>query len=761
MASYIATGPDGQKYKITAPDNATTADLTAYAQKNFSALPKKEPAQPTTNKPSFVDRMLEPRAQSNRPFINPTVSEQAGVGWKELGTGARQLALQAGLPTGDKPEDLAKQSADLESKERGGIIGWIARQGGQFPLYMVGGPESKMAKAVGEAVLPNAGRLAKVMAQGGWGGVKAGTMSGALAPSSDPNQTLKERGVDTAISGAAGGVLGAAGVGATAGMGKALSRKVPGAITGEQAKDITAMTKHGAGSIPKDPGMAQEKMLGAAESAKNRSIQAATGASNPATSAYQLTRRATDAVGRGVAKLNGVAANLYRRAEIPAERVVYNDKEGSRAIVGAAMAAQKDGVKLGPELTKMVDELTGVDKQALGNAKLADKAKTLSDKIEAHKTIPDLHKREEEINGLRKEVHDLLKASTEPDDTLGQKRLELINKRIEQASAKLSRAKTALEKLKEGAERKAGIIGLEAKTAMAGATQKKALTVRDLIKMDKRLNGLKYGASEAERGHYEAIQSEIQKQIVEHAPDVAGDYMRAKGNYRVLTKMLKGETAKSLGIGKAFMEAVHGSMSDDPKLAEASYRNALTSIKGIEGKITSKEQLSLLRELLPQEQYGKIIGDLINSKTRTFDPQAIKDFEPLFKNIVSLSGIKGEQPNVAYAELKRIATLMSQTTGAKRLPPEQIRNGKMIFTRLVNGLKFALAGAHGNVGSAFAISHGAEALEGGLPALEGRVKGLRNYMQPAQKPLLALPGASRIGGAIGTAGDATGRDLQK
>ena len=99
MASYIATGPDGQKYKITAPDNATTADLTAYAQKNFSALPKKEPAQPTTNKPSFVDRMLEPRAQSNRPFINPTVSEQAGVGWKELGTGARQLALQAGLPT--------------------------------------------------------------------------------------------------------------------------------------------------------------------------------------------------------------------------------------------------------------------------------------------------------------------------------------------------------------------------------------------------------------------------------------------------------------------------------------------------------------------------------------------------------------------------------------------------------------------------------------------------------------------------------------
>lgn len=36
MAQYVVTSPDGQKYRITAPDNAAQADVMAYAQKQFS-----------------------------------------------------------------------------------------------------------------------------------------------------------------------------------------------------------------------------------------------------------------------------------------------------------------------------------------------------------------------------------------------------------------------------------------------------------------------------------------------------------------------------------------------------------------------------------------------------------------------------------------------------------------------------------------------------------------------------------------------------
>ena len=44
MASYNITSPDGQTYKINAPDDATQEQVLAYAQKNFS-MAKVSPAE--------------------------------------------------------------------------------------------------------------------------------------------------------------------------------------------------------------------------------------------------------------------------------------------------------------------------------------------------------------------------------------------------------------------------------------------------------------------------------------------------------------------------------------------------------------------------------------------------------------------------------------------------------------------------------------------------------------------------------------------
>lgn len=696
MPTYSLTGPDGKNYSIDGPEGATREQVIAKIKERQGNIPPTQKNQdPDITKAAMP--LMAPVLVAARGIANPVDTI------KDLGEGVKNI-----------PRDIASRMA----KDRASIVGDLTEAVEKPGLW-------NTPKNIGSAALTLGGSVMNPInsaVENTYGRLANKATGGSVSP--EVASLLPELAIPF-------------------NMGRGAVKTLSKEVSGEQAKDIAAMSKHGAGEIPKDPEAAQRLMMGAAKSAQGNAIQSATGAS-PATSAYQATRTAVDAVSRGVAKLNGMASNLYQRAEIPASRIAYNDEEGSKSIVSAALAAQKDGVKLGPELSSFVENLS--PKEALTQAKLAGKARDLEGKQAGLADKPEIHGLQEQVIKLRGELHDLMKEGVPEDAAMPQKRLAINAKNIELASARLDNAKKALDRAQGAAQRQKGILGLQKEAAAFGTVPKKTITVQDLIAMDRRINGLKHGADAAERAHYQNIQDSIQKQIVEHAPNVARDYMQAKGNYRVLMQTLGGSTAKSLGIDKAFADAAHASMSGDPKLATSAYRNALTSLRGIEDKVDSKEQLDLLRDILPAEQYGKIVADVINLHTKDFSPDKIEKFAPLFKNIVSASGYKGEQPNLAYSELRRIATLMKQTTGAGKLAPGDIRNAKNAYQRIVNGLKFALAGAHGNLGSAFAISHGAEAIEGGLPAIESRIKGLRGYIKPGTE-LKTVPGEA-IGAAL-------------
>ena len=65
MAKYKITGPDGASYVVNAPDDASEADVMAYAQKNFAGnatqdpkIPEQDPRITELQKPGAAQRML-------------------------------------------------------------------------------------------------------------------------------------------------------------------------------------------------------------------------------------------------------------------------------------------------------------------------------------------------------------------------------------------------------------------------------------------------------------------------------------------------------------------------------------------------------------------------------------------------------------------------------------------------------------------------------------------------------------------------------
>jgi hypothetical protein len=55
MAEYDITSPDGRKFRITAPDDATQEQVLEYAQKNFGPAPQPEQQRPKTTQETYED----------------------------------------------------------------------------------------------------------------------------------------------------------------------------------------------------------------------------------------------------------------------------------------------------------------------------------------------------------------------------------------------------------------------------------------------------------------------------------------------------------------------------------------------------------------------------------------------------------------------------------------------------------------------------------------------------------------------------------
>lgn len=166
MANYNVTSPDGQKYKVTAPDNASHDDVIKYVQEQHK--PKDE---------TFGEPKLD--------------SAQRGAAERMLGAGELVNNLGIGKHIGLPPNDILEGAVNI-AKEQGrgqGVTGALGEIAGD-PLSWAGGAEYKAAEGAVD--------LAKV-------GAKYGTISGATQHGAkDLSENLKNAGKEGTIGAAAG-----------------------------------------------------------------------------------------------------------------------------------------------------------------------------------------------------------------------------------------------------------------------------------------------------------------------------------------------------------------------------------------------------------------------------------------------------------------------------------------------------------------------------------------------------------------------------
>lgn len=162
MAEYNITSPTGEKFKITAPDDATQDQVMSYAQKQFGQ-----------------DTMSAQNAKAERfSKLNPIHKGLIGVGQSlhNLGMGAEQML---GL----------KSQADIDALR-------------QKEAYM----DTSTAKNIGN-VVGSALPFAATVAIPGVNTVTGGALLGAGASALEPVGTGESRLKNIAIGGAAGGAL--------------------------------------------------------------------------------------------------------------------------------------------------------------------------------------------------------------------------------------------------------------------------------------------------------------------------------------------------------------------------------------------------------------------------------------------------------------------------------------------------------------------------------------------------------------------------
>jgi hypothetical protein len=142
--------------------------------------------------------------------------EGVKVGAEELPYGMAQAGMSVARGLGLKvPDSAAKYAADqvskIEAQDKGtGIPGAL---GEMLPAAII--PTGESAKV---------GSLVDLLKQGAKKGAEVGGLFSAVAPTTDPNQGLGKRELGVAAGAAGGALLG----GASAGVGAALGKKIPG-----------------------------------------------------------------------------------------------------------------------------------------------------------------------------------------------------------------------------------------------------------------------------------------------------------------------------------------------------------------------------------------------------------------------------------------------------------------------------------------------------------------------------------------------------
>lgn len=193
MATFEITGPDGKKYQITAPDNATDADVLAYAKQNIGGA---QPAPAPQTSPSALKGGVLGGA-----FMGLRDGVDAGAQMLVRGADAAVRGINSATGLDIPRPDVAGvdnivKAANLEYEQSRKLAG---REG--VDVARIGGA---IANPVNRLVGPGAASLAGVVARAG----AQGGISGAMSPVLDTENFWSEKGKQAGIGAAAGAAAG-------------------------------------------------------------------------------------------------------------------------------------------------------------------------------------------------------------------------------------------------------------------------------------------------------------------------------------------------------------------------------------------------------------------------------------------------------------------------------------------------------------------------------------------------------------------------
>jgi hypothetical protein len=234
MATFEITSPDGKKYRVTAPDGASEADILAYVQAQTA------PAPTGTKQPGLREAGAR-LPTAGRAFINAAQGPLFGFA-DEIGAGGAAVidkvtGRNPGMSYGDlysRYRDIAQGASESYGKENP-ILSTALQVGASLPLMG--------AYKAAESALPAATGALGMARNAAIVGAGSGAISGA-----GNSETVADMPAGAALGAASGGVLSGVLSGAGSGV-RAVGRNVSARASAKSAADLarervaTALTR--------------------------------------------------------------------------------------------------------------------------------------------------------------------------------------------------------------------------------------------------------------------------------------------------------------------------------------------------------------------------------------------------------------------------------------------------------------------------------------------------------------------------------------
>jgi hypothetical protein len=116
MATYNITSPDGQSFKITAPDNASESEVMDYAQRNFSMLPKD--TKPLTKTDKLIKGAVDPIEGGAQLLTHLLPQGVVDAGNSFNNWLADKTGLVAKLPQGGLDQQIKQDEATYQAQRK-------------------------------------------------------------------------------------------------------------------------------------------------------------------------------------------------------------------------------------------------------------------------------------------------------------------------------------------------------------------------------------------------------------------------------------------------------------------------------------------------------------------------------------------------------------------------------------------------------------------------------------------------------------------